>query len=213
MQVDAPTTVLEAETAIGALRGLETLSQLLEGVQPPPQGPPPARHQPLPAPPAEGPNASAGAGEIPEREGGAASLGPAGGLGVRGAIGGSGRPLWDASADGVQGPRERGAVSRELLASRQGENSPREGTGGGSAAEGAAGSWAVSAQRVHQGSAAGEGGHHRHGKLFTINATLVRDSPRFAHRGLLIDTARHYLPVSVIKVRLDLHIDQLENSC
>ena len=39
-QVDAPETTLTAESVFGALRGLETLSQLLERVEPPRQPPP-----------------------------------------------------------------------------------------------------------------------------------------------------------------------------
>ena len=42
-QVDAPQTLLVAESVFGALRGLETLSQLLERVEPPPTEPPPLR--------------------------------------------------------------------------------------------------------------------------------------------------------------------------
>ncbi|XP_019496594.1 PREDICTED: beta-hexosaminidase subunit beta [Hipposideros armiger] len=38
---------------------------------------------------------------------------------------------------------------------------------------------------------------------YTINESTISDSPRFPHRGILIDTARHYLPVNSILKTLD----------
>ncbi|XP_077486330.1 beta-hexosaminidase subunit beta-like isoform X2 [Amblyomma americanum] len=36
-----------------------------------------------------------------------------------------------------------------------------------------------------------------------VNSGEVRDFPRFSHRGILMDTARHFLPVAIIKQNLD----------
>ena len=37
-----------------------------------------------------------------------------------------------------------------------------------------------------------------------MNATFMMDFPRFAHRGLLVDSSRHFLPLKVLKETLDL---------
>jgi len=42
------------------------------------------------------------------------------------------------------------------------------------------------------------------GAAFQMNVTRVVDGPRFAHRGLMLDSSRHFLPVNVIKDQLDL---------
>lgn len=44
---------------------------------------------------------------------------------------------------------------------------------------------------------------HHYKRLVLVNETSIWDTPRFRHRGLLIDTARHYLPVGLIKTHLD----------
>ncbi|GLV43438.1 fused lobes [Carabus blaptoides fortunei] len=36
------------------------------------------------------------------------------------------------------------------------------------------------------------------GAALIINSTTIRDHPRFHHRGLLLDTARHYMPMNII---------------
>lgn len=36
-----------------------------------------------------------------------------------------------------------------------------------------------------------------------INLTSITDFPRFGHRGLLVDTSRHYIPVNALLENLD----------
>ncbi|CAL4094455.1 unnamed protein product, partial [Meganyctiphanes norvegica] len=42
------------------------------------------------------------------------------------------------------------------------------------------------------------------GHSFTIKTLQILDFPRFSYRGIMLDTARHYLPVSKIKEQLDI---------
>jgi len=42
------------------------------------------------------------------------------------------------------------------------------------------------------------------GNVLKIRTALIDDGPRFAHRGLLLDTSRHYLSTSIIKKNLDV---------
>lgn len=41
------------------------------------------------------------------------------------------------------------------------------------------------------------------GTAFTIFSCLITDSPRFSHRGMLVDTARHFMPLPSIKMAID----------
>ncbi|KAH3741648.1 hypothetical protein DPMN_048373 [Dreissena polymorpha] len=40
--------------------------------------------------------------------------------------------------------------------------------------------------------------------LAVINATIINDAPRFQHRGLLLDTSRHFLSLDILKENLEL---------
>ena len=41
-------------------------------------------------------------------------------------------------------------------------------------------------------------------QLHLLNLTEIRDGPRFTHRGVLLDTSRHFITKNVIKNNLDL---------
>ncbi|XP_063239330.1 beta-hexosaminidase subunit alpha-like isoform X2 [Bacillus rossius redtenbacheri] len=41
------------------------------------------------------------------------------------------------------------------------------------------------------------------GKALRVNSTAIMDFPRFTHRGLLLDTSRHFLPTATIRTILD----------
>lgn len=35
------------------------------------------------------------------------------------------------------------------------------------------------------------------------DSTHIKDSPRFPYRGILLDTARHFIPVPILKKQID----------
>lgn len=39
--------------------------------------------------------------------------------------------------------------------------------------------------------------------LYSINETIISDAPRFKHRGFMMDTARHFIPLKTLKKNLD----------
>lgn len=38
---------------------------------------------------------------------------------------------------------------------------------------------------------------------YSIKQTTINDAPRFPHRGYLLDTSRHYLPLSILYQQID----------
>src|SRR5699024_849554 len=44
---------------------------------------------------------------------------------------------------------------------------------------------------------------YEEGNYLLVNQTEVQDRPRYAYRGVLLDTARHYLPKKIILANLD----------
>ncbi|KAH7962089.1 hypothetical protein HPB52_014296 [Rhipicephalus sanguineus] len=40
-------------------------------------------------------------------------------------------------------------------------------------------------------------------RVWVVNETVIYDKPRFPHRGLLIDTGRHFLPLESIMDTLE----------
>ena len=40
-------------------------------------------------------------------------------------------------------------------------------------------------------------------KKLTVNKTNIMDKPRFHHRGVMLDTSRHYMPVPLLKKHLN----------
>lgn len=48
---------------------------------------------------------------------------------------------------------------------------------------------------------------------FLVDAVTISDFPRFHHRGVMIDTARHYLHLNVILENLDAMVRVCERAC
>ena len=40
-------------------------------------------------------------------------------------------------------------------------------------------------------------------KLLINDGTIINDAPRFKYRGLMLDTARHFIPVPVLRKQID----------
>lgn len=138
LDVASPAIVIQANSVFGALRALESLSQMLRRRRVPPGS---ALEELVP----------------PEA-------------------------IWPAEDEQQGGQRSEGQGSE------------------GERAAGAAGSAAES------GGSAGLPQRRRKKKdktVLLVEEVDIYDSPRFRYRGLLIDTARHFLPVSVIKTHLD----------